>query len=125
MKSGVASGRWPLASAEKHLRHSAALALRAPEGFQLRFERRPISAVFSLFGAGFGIERCAQGLALARQSEVQQRAAAGYSASFAGESLGQLRQQFGGPCLSQPELDPIRARVCAVFTIVDCRPTTR
>ena len=34
---------------------SATLALRAPKGFELGFKRRPISAVFGLFGAGFVI----------------------------------------------------------------------
>ena len=34
-------------------------ALRAPEVFQFGFKRRPISAVFGLFGPYFGIERFA------------------------------------------------------------------
>jgi len=56
-------------------RHSASSprlgtrALRAPKSFQLGFERPPISAVFGLFGADFGIERFAQPLTLTRNSD--------------------------------------------------------
>ena len=70
MKNRVASGRCPVANDE--MSGSRTRALCAPEGFQLGFERRPISAVFGLFGARLGIERFAQCLALARKSEVIQ-----------------------------------------------------
>jgi hypothetical protein len=63
-------------------RHSAAFAFRASEGFELGFERRPICAVSSLFGAHFCIQRRAQSLDLAGNGEAEQWAAAGQSASF-------------------------------------------
>jgi hypothetical protein len=75
-----------IASRSASSRRSGTLALGAPKGFQLGFKRRPISAVFGLFDAGFGIERFAQDLALARKSQVEQRAAAGLRASLVGET---------------------------------------
>ena len=56
---------------------SGTLAFDAAKGFEFGFERRPISAVFGLFGADLGIEGFAKGVAGARQSEPEQGAAAG------------------------------------------------
>ena len=64
--------------AELRPRHpSGALALGAAKGFEFGFERRPISAVFGLFGADLGIQGFTEALAGARQSEPEQGAAAG------------------------------------------------
>ena len=102
-----------MASGAKQLRPSATLALRAPNGFELGFERCPISAVFGLFGAGLGIECRAQGFAIARKSELEQRAAAGLSASFARESLGQTNEALGGSGFSQPKRYPLSRGLAA------------
>src|SRR5207249_3118291 len=104
----MANGEWQAASGAKISRRSGTLALRAPKGFEFGFEGRPISAVFGLFGADLGIERFAQRVAFARNSEAEQRATAGLSASFIGESLCQPDEALRGPGFSQPESDSLR-----------------
>src|ERR1017187_351401 len=86
---------------------SATLALRAPKGFELGSKWRPISAVFCLLGACLSIQRFPQCLALARNSQAEQRAAAGLGASFVGESLGQLHEALRCSGFRQPKRYPL------------------
>ncbi len=46
------------------------LALCAPKGFELGFERRPISAVFCLFRAHFGVKRLTQSFAFSSAKAI-------------------------------------------------------